>query len=222
MSRADRRWPAAAALLLVGFLAGGGRATLYDGVSFPDDPYRNVDGFPAPSAAHRTVALPAGRSTAFELRSAEQGPQVQVDADAAALQGGSDAATVRADPVAPVDMPRDGALDSNVYRLSASGPAQAGPGQVLLFLRAAVMTKPDPVVVHRDRPGSTWTRLPSSRSGQDVLSARWHGLGEYAVVRLPGAHTRTTGGLSAGRLLGLITGVVLLVAVTLTATRRRA
>ncbi len=84
------------------------------------------------------------------------------------------------------------------------------------------MTEPDPVVVHRDRPGSTWTRLPSSRSGQDVLSARWRGLGEYAVLRLPGAHPRTTVGLSAGRLLGLVAGVVLLVAVTLTATRRRA
>ncbi len=84
------------------------------------------------------------------------------------------------------------------------------------------MTESDPVVVHRDGPGGTWTRIPSSRSGQDVLSARWDGLGEYAVVRLPGAHPRTTGGLSAGRLLGLITGVVLLVAVTLTASRRRA
>jgi len=38
MSRTVRRWPAAAALLIVGYLAGGGRTTLYDGVGFPDDP----------------------------------------------------------------------------------------------------------------------------------------------------------------------------------------
>ena len=44
MSRAVRRWPTAAALLIVGFLAGGGRATLYDGVGFPDEPYRYVGG----------------------------------------------------------------------------------------------------------------------------------------------------------------------------------
>jgi len=44
MSRAVRRWPTAAALVVVGFLAGGGRATLYHGVGFPDDPYRYVGG----------------------------------------------------------------------------------------------------------------------------------------------------------------------------------
>jgi hypothetical protein len=44
MSRAVRRWPTAAALVVVGFRAGGGRATLYDGVRFPDDPYRYVGG----------------------------------------------------------------------------------------------------------------------------------------------------------------------------------
>ncbi len=40
MSPVVHRWPTAAALLTVGFLAGGGQATLYDGVGFPDDPYR--------------------------------------------------------------------------------------------------------------------------------------------------------------------------------------
>lgn len=55
-------------------------------------------------------------------------------------------------------------------------------------MRAAVTTEPDPVVVHRDRPGSTWTRIRSSRGGQDVLSARRHVVGEYAVIRLLGAH----------------------------------
>ena len=191
MSRAVRRWPAAAALLVVGFLAGGGRATLYDGGGLPRRPLplRRRRPRAQRGAAHGGPA----RRPVDRLRAAfsRAGPQVQVDADAAALQCSGDAATIRADPVAPIDGPRDGALDSNVYRLSASRPAQAGPGQVLLFLRAAVMTEPDPVVVHRDRPGNTWTRLPSSRSGQDVLSARWHGLGKYAVLRLPGAHPRT-------------------------------
>jgi len=66
MSPVVRRWSAAGALLVVGFLAGGGRATLYHGVGFPDDPYRYAGRVPAPSAVQRTVALPA--------RSGDRGP----------------------------------------------------------------------------------------------------------------------------------------------------
>ena len=61
MIHAVRRWPTAAALLIVAFLAGGGRTTLYDGVGFPRRPLplrrRRADGADRPAAALVPIAF---------------------------------------------------------------------------------------------------------------------------------------------------------------------
>jgi hypothetical protein len=116
-----------------------------------------------------------------------------------------------------------GTIDGNVYRVTVSPPAQLIADQVqgFLFLRAAVMTKPDPVVVHRDSPTDPWAKVKTVRAGRDILSTPFRALGDYAVVKLPGSKPLSAGGgISTTRLLFLGGGVLVLVVLTILVLRR--
>jgi hypothetical protein len=116
-----------------------------------------------------------------------------------------------------------GTIDGNVYRFDVSQGARLLPEQAqgFLFLRAAVMTRPDPVVVHRASATAPWEKVKTVRAGQDVLSTPFRALGDYAVTRVPGAKPLSaSGGLSKGRLLLLGGGVLVLLSLTVLVLRR--
>lgn len=218
-----RRWLAAALLVTVGWLASPQAVPVYDGVGAPDEPYKYAGTSSAPATASVTAAMSGGGSAALQLKSSENGPQVLVDLASGAFSGSGPSVTVTATPLPPDGTPARGTIDGNVYRITASGGAVLHPEntQGFLFLRAAVMTKPDPVVVHRDSPTGRWTELPTTRAGRDILSTPFRALGDYATVRLPGSRPLSaSGGLSLTRGLLLGGGVLLLLVVTVLVLRR--
>lgn len=217
----------AAALLLValGRLASPAAVPVYDGVGAPDEPYKYVGRSNAPAASVSTT-VPASRrsSVALTLRSAEKGPQVVLDLAADGFDVTTPTLTITATPLAAdgTQVPQ-GTIDGNAYRITATPGARLRPdrAQGFLYLRAAVMTRPDPVIVHRASPTSAWTAAKTTRAGQDILATPFRATGDYAVVSLPGAKPLSqSGGLSGTRLLVLVGGVLLLVVLTILVLRR--
>lgn len=221
-----RKLLAALAVVTLGWLASPSAVPVYDGVGAPDEPYKYVGRANAPaSSISATARVAAGVSDSLSARSAENGPQVLVDLGSGAFAAST--ATVTLTVTALVGdgtaVPQ-GRVDGNVYRVSASTGARLLPSaQGFVFLRAAVMTKPDPVVVHRATESDPWVKVKTVRAGQDILSTPFRALGDYAVVRPPGATPLSqTGGLSSGRLLLLGGGVLVLLVLTVAVLRRPA
>lgn len=212
----------AVGLVGLGWLASPGAVPVYDGVGTPDEPYRHVGSSPAPTAARVTVPLRAGATEALRLQSPERGPQVLVDLAPGALAAAGSALTLTASPLAGDGDPPRGRFDGNVYRITATPGALLRPGtdQGFVFLRAAVMTTPDPVIVHRDSPTERWVEQPTTRVGRDNLSTPFRALGDYAVVRLPGSRPLGEGGLGTTRVLLLGGGLLLLLTLTVVVLRR--
>jgi hypothetical protein len=161
---------------------------LYDGLGFPDDPYRYVGHQRSPGAAGVTVRLLDGVSRAAQLRTPEHGPQLRVVLAAGALTGSITSTRLTGGPLAPAGAVPRGTIDSNVYRLAAQDVQASNPPRGTAVLRAAVMTSPAPVIVYRPTPASAWREVPTTTVGVDNLRTPFAGLGDYAVERLPGAN----------------------------------
>ena len=219
-----KRWLAGLLLVAAGAAASPAAVPVYDGVGTPDAPYRYLGAQPAPSAAQQTLEVGPASSTALSLRTSETGPQALIDAGSGALRAKEQAnEVITLTPESPGAAPPQGSFDGNVYRLAAPDGVSITPNaEGFVFLRAAVMTRPDPVIVHRQRPGDSWQALPTTRAGRDVLSVPLRDLGDYAVVRRPGSKPLSAGGLTATRLLLLAGGIVLLLGLTVLALRRPA
>lgn len=197
---------------------------LYDGVGFPDEPYRYVtpppDSRPTPPAT--AITTDAGVTQGFGAQvlaaSAEQGPQVRLEFGEGTLQAAQNATVIHvsAQPVATAAQPADGTVWGNVYRLSATsdgGPVQVhgGPGTVTaVTMRAPQAPPPEPAIEYND--GTGWRQLQTSRTGNDFFTAPLAGLGDYAVVQLrnppPAA---STGGSGTGYVLPAVLGGVVVV-----------
>ncbi|MDQ1697461.1 MAG: hypothetical protein QOJ03_2814, partial [Frankiaceae bacterium] len=118
----------AAGLEAVALIVTPGAPPIYDGIGFPDEPYRFVappanyrDTQPATTAT-RQLSLADGHSGgAATVSSAETGPQISLYLPAGSVRATSpDAheATVSAAPLSPVDRSVPGHPWGNVYRLS--------------------------------------------------------------------------------------------------------
>ena len=216
-----RRWLAGAALVGRGFLASPSAVPVYDGVGQPDEPYKSVGTSNAPSPASVEVAVQSGASAGVQVKSSESGPQVLLDLGPGAFSATAPF-TLSATPLAADGTPPRGTVDGNVYRIAVTGSATINPEAVqgFLFLRAKVMTKPDPVVVYRATPTDPWVEQKTNRSGRDVLYTPFRKLGDYAVVQLPGSKPLDEGGLSWVRIALLGGGVLLLVGITVLVLRR--
>ena len=173
---------------------------LYDGLGFPDQPYRYVAapaGYrhtPAPGPAAQDVPIRAGGSSTWDAASAELGPQVEVflNQQSVHVPAGSTVAHLRATPIATGSQPADGEVWGNVYRLSVTtnaGPATVAPGGRLDSIRLRAPTGPPPTarIEFRDRSG--WHHLVTSKIGNDVYAAPLAGVGDYAVIAPPGQAT---------------------------------
>jgi hypothetical protein len=164
---------------------------VYDGVGFPDEPYRFVvrpPGAPptkAPTAASRVVPVVKGIAAAVSLASAEQAPQIAILIPTGRLQAppGVKQFVLRATPVRPISAPSGGYFWSNVYDVAASNPKvtmrDASP-PATITLRAATAQRPVPSIERY--AGGVWTKLDTVPVGNDIYQATLPGLGKYAVI----------------------------------------
>ena len=241
--RSGLRWLVASfAALLVAWLLAPAVVPIYDGVSFPDEPYRYVqspDGKPTkpPTTAKATVQVNAqGLSAAAYSNSAEQGPQIVLYVPAGSLKAPAGATSIQVSetPLAPsAPLPTDGTIVSNVYRVAAT--AAAGPVQIVgksenqlptLQMRAPSAKQPGPVFEHRTSSG-TWQRADTLRVGQDIYQASAPQFGDWALVQLksspktPGAGSG--GGVNVGLLaagIGLLALAGIILAIRMSRSRR--
>jgi hypothetical protein len=240
VTRERASWLAALVLLVAGWAVAPGAVPLYDGIGFPDEPYRYV--VPPPGAAAtepvtsaRVVVSVAGRKNQYaDTNSGEFGPQVVLHLPEGAMTaaGGATKITVRADPLAPDHPPPDGTIAGNVYRVTADGaasfPARSGAE---ITLREPVLTSVLPMFVHRDTASAPWRWLATERPGQDFFTTPLAGTGDYALA-IPSGTPAVSGGTGGrapakagggalGWILGGTVGVMALVVVLLRLRRRR-
>lgn len=220
------RWGAVAVLIAVGALLSPNAVPLYDGVGFPDEPYRFVptrsSGTPAATSA--TVSLRVSdrvNSGGLLANSAELGPQVSVYAPPKAFQVPAESAApirLTAQPVPLTPPAPPGEIDSNVYSVAFSSPA----GEVTLrsdaqrpgiTLRAVSSREPFPVMYYRASPTEKWRELVTRRVGRDNFNSVVPGPGEYALARAGGGTAEKSGSSSTGLLVVVGAVVLLMVAV---------
>jgi hypothetical protein len=186
---------------------------LYDGLGFPDEPYRWVVTPPGhyrtPIAATEAVVqvpVSGGVSVAGQALSGEQGPQiaVAVSRGAFAAPPGVSSITVRAVPQAvPALRPDRGEVVSNLYALTAQAGGRAvplAPGHSVLVNMRAEKATTQGVVICR-WTGQRWEQLRTARVGVDIYAAELDAVAPVAVVRLdpgvapavPALTSRSTG-----------------------------
>jgi len=170
---------------------------LYDGIGFPDEPYRWVQppaGTPktrpvTPAIAHVTIT--GGSSEATRAFSAEQGPQIAFAIAQGGLKPPAGAQAVTLDAVAvanPATLPSDGTLVSNVYSLTAKADTTGAVGlapntTVVVNLRADKATQQS-VVLEMFADGH-WSQVATGQVGNDIYASELPGFGRFALVKLP-------------------------------------
>lgn len=191
----------AAVALALAAAVGPSTVPIYDGIGNPDEPYRYVNPPPGyrdtkpPTTATGTLKVSQGQSASAQINTAEVGPQLALFVPPGALASSTAATTVMvtAAPVAaPHDLPDDGTIVGNVYRITATASGGSvdligfGESAPVLDMRAPTARQPGPVFEHLDN--GRWTAYPTSRIGNDIYRTRAPALGEWALVR------RTSGG----------------------------
>lgn len=224
------RWAVLAGLLAACWIVIPGNVPLYDGVGFPDEPYRFVP--------TRDATMPAASTATVQLRmvggvnpgglvanSFERGPQVSVFAPPQAFEGPASARelVLLATPVPLVRPAPPGQLVSNVYALSftaAGVPARLRPQaqSPQITLRAAAIPTPLPVIYHRAVPAESWKALSTQQVGADNFVALGPGAGEYVLAQGPRPAAKSSSG--KGALLLVLAAAIVLVAVALLVVRR--
>lgn len=168
---------------------------LYDGLGFPDEPYRWVSP-PAgaektpqpPTPASASIAVDSGSTVAVQGFSEEQGPQIAfaVGPGALAAPAGATAVRLTAAPGTAPPPPAQGEVVSNLYTIEArAGGARVAlteGAQLVVNMRADAATKQAVVVCLRE--GDRWVQLPTRQVGTEIYAARLDRLGPVALVRL--------------------------------------
>lgn len=231
----DRTRGAAAAAccagVLAALLAAGSGVPLYDGVGFPDEPYRYVvpppgsPRTPPPTTGVAVSPVRRGLNTdEMVAASDEQGSQVAVYLPTGAVSYGADASgTLRliAAPRAPAGLPAGVVADGNAYLVTlgyAGTPtltAAAGSGRVTL--RDASKRPPQPVLEYRPGPAQPWQPLATDQVGADIYGSGFSGPGQYVLAQRGAAATRHAAHRSA--LPWVIGGAVVLLLAVLAGLR---
>jgi hypothetical protein len=205
----------------VGWLVSAQQVPLYDGIGFPDEPYRFLPARPGSGAAGPatvatvTLKVSGGVNTGGLIaNSAELGPQISVFAPPRAFATtGTSAVVLTATPVLPVEPLPSGTLDSNVYNLSftsTGGEVTLVPGaqSPTITMRAVTITPTLPVFEYRPAPGRPWKELRTRQVGRDIFNAVATGAGEYALVQAGGS--KPSGSSSRAPLYAVLGATVLL------------
>ena len=234
--RQGRLLLAAALVLGLGALVAPASAPpLYDGVNYPDEPYRFVDppaGAPKTkpaTTASATAPVSGGRAGELKLATAENAPQISIDLPAGAVRTPDGVTSVRvtAAPVGNIAVPAGRYLWSDVYDVSATrGTVSAvtdAQGQPIITMRAVNAQRPEPVIARFD--GARWTLLPTFAVGNDIYSAQFPGLGRFAVLGIDPLRLNTTGsgdqGLSGNTGILVVIGVLVVVVALIGLSVRR-
>ena len=217
---------------------------LYDGVGFPDEPYRWV--VPPPgeqatrlAATDASMRIPATGGTNVEGRaqSDEKGPQILLTAFAGAfaVPAGASSIRLRAVPLAvPRVQPDHGHVVSNLYAITAEAegrPVTLARDYALLLNMRAVRSTPQAVVVCR-WTGTGWQQVATDRIGVDIYAAWLDTIGPVALVQLdPGVNpqpaplrassTARDAGPGAKALWLVLGAIVLVIAGSLLVLRRQ-
>jgi hypothetical protein len=176
---------------------------LYDGIGFPDEPYRWVTPPPGETKA-AAPATPAratiqvtpggsgGQSQASRGFSSEQGPQVAFSVAEGAFS--PPAKTTSIDLIAtpkapPAPYGNGGRIVSNLYELSALADGKDGadvplaPGAAFIVnLRASAQTQQTVVLCTWD--GTAWNQVATRQVGTEIYAAQLATLDPIALVRL--------------------------------------
>lgn len=168
---------------------------LYDGVGFPDEPYRYVDQSNGP--ANASVLGPTSTSGTFtatdlgrgvSISTGETGPQFSLvlSPGAISLPNATDKITLKATPLAPSDQPNPGTIAGDIYEVSAT--TQSGQpkfdsteGQLFLRLPQGTPTSGTVAIVYR-APGGKWQSEFTSQTGNDIYELAFNGPGDYAMA----------------------------------------
>lgn len=228
--RSRLRWTAAVAAVALAWIAVPGGVPLYDGINFPDEPYRYVAppaGYhdtPKPTSASGSSAVESGTNAAtIYVDAQEQAPQLSVviPGRVVAVGRGARTVTVRGVPEAPDRQPSKGSIDGNVYRLTGFGIPDATAtfapphGDVLqssmVVMRATSARSPAPVFLYRASPSLAWRPLVTARWGNDIYRTQFAGFGDYALAF--GTVAPTHHGSSGGAILVSALLVLVLLAV---------
>jgi len=232
---------AAFAILAVSLMHPPHGVPLYDGVGFPDEPYRYVHppagakATPPPTSATATTETANGSNTyAFYADSAEMGPQISVFVAPRSVVVPSSVTkiTFRADPMAPDRQPAGATIDGNVYRLraaavvtggqdaglSATASSQVGANGSIVTMRATSAHQPHPDFFYRETPAAGWHEIDTVRIGNDIYRTDLVGFGDYALAWKSNSGRSRTGGFSSSSLF--IAVPVVLVAGAIIAIRR--
>lgn len=221
-----RRWarwlPAVIALFIAAPLT---HQPLYDGVAFPDEPYRYVVAptgappAPAPVAATTQVSLARGTNAQqVVVATGEHGPQALLLLRTGTIRSGSDAVTVTLTPTAlPASKPGTQLL-GNVYDVTITAPdghPATTKGQAPLVQLRVPQGAGPPVTLLRYRHGG-WQPLETKRTGSDIYSAALPGLGRVVAAHdsINGRRSGSGGhpeALSFWSLLAAALGLVLVI-----------
>jgi len=168
---------------------------LYDGVYVPQPyvwlvPPAGAKG--GAKGAKGSVGVDGSANRLIAIATPEQDPQAQVLATSGALVLPAGTTTVKfsIEPVLPAELPADGHIDGNVYRISVTndaGVALTAPASALVtVVMVSPHTDPDRTIELDD--GSGWQKLATQNQGPGVWLAVVTKFGEFAVVA-PGAAT---------------------------------
>jgi hypothetical protein len=226
----------AAAALAAAWIAVPAAVPLYDGLNFPDEPYRYVAPPPGyqqtPQALSAKGSSPAAGGTnsrTIYVNTDEQAPQVNVVIPnrLLALPAATRSVTVSVVPLAPDRQPVKGAIDGNVYRVAATTePAGTAtfappPGDAasvsLVTMRATTARKPGPSFLYRPAASQPWRVVKIFTAGNDIYRTQFAGFGDYALAF--GVVSASGHGHGGQVLASVLLVIVLLAAGTVVAVR---
>lgn len=218
------RWLALTGLLGAVWVLTPNPVPLYDGIGFPDEPYRFVGGSPAPTVAQVRLPVAGGVNTGgLFANSAELGPQVSLFAPPRAFAvTGTAPVAVAASPMAVASPQPPGKVDSNVYVVSftsAGGPVTLVPEAQppAITLRSASQASSGPVLEYRPTRSAAWRELKTRRVGRDIYNAVVPGPGEFVLIKPDQAAPKASSG--GGALYAVIGATVLLMVLVLVGVR---
>ncbi len=193
----SRRWLLlSGAAVLASALIGPRVVPLYDGVGFPDEPYRYVDqSNPLADSSVLDATSAKGTFSASDLidgvsiSTGETGPQFELTLSPKAVSLANDTGkiTIKAVPLAASDQPKPGTIAGNVYEVTAaaqSGQPKFNPSYGELFLRLpqGIRLTGTVAIVYRT-PGGKWVSVVTSQAGNDIYESAFKGPGDYAMAK---------------------------------------
>ena len=220
---------AGAAVLAVTFVAPTA-APLYDGIGFPDEPYRYVQRPPGdtrvtkpPGSVTTTVTAAYGlNNQAVVGNSEEQAPQIGLYLPRGGLATSmfTQSVVVRVVPLAPVGQPVDGVVTGNAYAITVlgqGGPVTSTPAALdgVVMMRADLGT--GLTFEYQPVGSSVLQPLATQQVSGDRYQTRFAGLGTYSLARLTRPKAAASSGFPylpvgiGGVLVALMAGVVVAV-----------